>query len=264
MLDRSSIKLNTAWQTGQITAILTPSICDKTITWTSSDTSVATVSSTGLVTCVTPWTATITATTVNGLTATCGVTAARLPSAYQEVEWIRSSWTQYINTWKTVSWNVKVEYTYMPNETQTSSSTTWVLFWMDNWWDSNGFWEWNQYLYYWTSRVWAWLPQANTKYDVVLSKQICSRWTFSYTPSSSYPSPSWTLKLFVFQRSWSITVHYKCALYSFKRYDSWTLTQELVPCYRKSDSVIWMYDTVNNNFLTNAGSWTFAKWPDVN
>jgi hypothetical protein len=40
--------------------------------------------------------------------------------------------------------------------------------------------------------------------------------------------------------------------------------RDLVPCYRKSDSVIWMYDTVNDVFYTNDWSWTFTKWPDVN
>ena len=39
---------------------------------------------------------------------------------------------------------------------------------------------------------------------------------------------------------------------------------ELIPCYRKSDNVIGMYDIVRNMFLTNAGTDTFTKGPDVN
>ena len=72
-LDKSSIKLSTEWQTSQITATLTPADSTSTVSWTSSNTSIATVSSTWLVTCVTPWTCTITATTNNGLTASCSV-----------------------------------------------------------------------------------------------------------------------------------------------------------------------------------------------
>ena len=34
---------------------------------------------------------------------------------------------------------------------------------------------------------------------------------------------------------------------------------ELIPCYRKEDDVVGMYDTVNNVFLTNAGSGEFEK-----
>lgn len=83
-LDKSSISLNTIWQTVQLTATLTPSVCDDTITWTSSDNTIATVNSSWLVTCVTPWECTITATTVNGLTASCSV----MPSMeYKYLRW---------------------------------------------------------------------------------------------------------------------------------------------------------------------------------
>ena len=39
---------------------------------------------------------------------------------------------------------------------------------------------------------------------------------------------------------------------------------ELVPCYRKSDWVVWMYDLVNDVFYTNQWDWAFTKWPPVN
>ncbi len=59
----------------QLRANLTPSSCvDKTVTWSSSDPSVATVNATGLVAGKKAGVATITATTVNGLTASCEVT----------------------------------------------------------------------------------------------------------------------------------------------------------------------------------------------
>lgn len=61
-------------QTRQLVAtILPPNASDKSVTWTSSYPSVATVSSSGLVNAIRDGNATITATTVNGLTATCVV-----------------------------------------------------------------------------------------------------------------------------------------------------------------------------------------------
>ena len=73
VLDKSSISLTTIWQTEQLTATIEPTVSDHSVTWSSDDTTIATVSTTGLVTCVTPWECTITATTVNGLTASCSV-----------------------------------------------------------------------------------------------------------------------------------------------------------------------------------------------
>lgn len=75
-INESSISLLYVGQSSQLTAIIAPgSALDKSVTWSSSDTSIATVDNTWLVTCVTPWECTITATTSNWLTATCAVNA---------------------------------------------------------------------------------------------------------------------------------------------------------------------------------------------
>jgi hypothetical protein len=46
-------------------------------------------------------------------------------------------------------------------------------------------------------------------------------------------------------------------LYSFKLYDNGTLIRNYIPAKRASDSVIGLYDTVNNEFYENAGTGTF-------
>ncbi len=64
-----------AEESATLSATVLPADCsDKTITWTSSNTAVATVSASGAVKAVAAGTATVTATTVNGLKATCTVT----------------------------------------------------------------------------------------------------------------------------------------------------------------------------------------------
>jgi len=61
--------------TGQLTATVTPNDADnKSVTWTSSNTNVATVDSSGKVTAVASGSATITATNASGQNATCAVT----------------------------------------------------------------------------------------------------------------------------------------------------------------------------------------------
>ena len=42
------------------------------------------------------------------------------------------------------------------------------------------------------------------------------------------------------------------------------LVRYFVPCYRRSDGVIGLYDMENNLFYTNSGSGTFVKGADVN
>lgn len=42
-----------------------------------------------------------------------------------------------------------------------------------------------------------------------------------------------------------------------------TIVRNLIPCYRKSDNVIGMYDLANNVFYTNSGSGSFTKGPNI-
>lgn len=74
-LNTNTINLSSVWATHQLTATVTPNnASEKGVIWTSSDTSVALVSASWLVTCVSPWACTITATTVDwGYTATCTI-----------------------------------------------------------------------------------------------------------------------------------------------------------------------------------------------
>lgn len=48
-----------------------------------------------------------------------------------------------------------------------------------------------------------------------------------------------------------------------KLYDNGKPVRYLIPCYRKLDGIIGMYDTVNDVFYTNAGTGTFGKGPDA-
>ena len=52
-------------------------------------------------------------------------------------------------------------------------------------------------------------------------------------------------------------------LYYCKIYDNNTLVRDFIPCYRKSDNVIGLYDKVNNVFYTNSGTGTFLKGADA-
>ena len=77
-LNKTELTLTSTAPTATLTASVVPETAVKTVTWTSSNTSVATVNSNGKVTAVTDGTATITAKTTDGtnLSATCKVTVS--------------------------------------------------------------------------------------------------------------------------------------------------------------------------------------------
>lgn len=55
----------------------------------------------------------------------------------------------------------------------------------------------------------------------------------------------------------------EATFYYFKFYRNNKLIGDFIPCYRKSDGEIGMYDTVSKSFFTNLGTGTFLKGADV-
>ena len=54
-----------------------------------------------------------------------------------------------------------------------------------------------------------------------------------------------------------------CRIYSMKFYDGNNVIREYIPCYRKSDNEVGMYEKYTRQFLTNQGSGSFTKGPDA-
>ncbi len=87
-LDKTVAELTVGGEALQLTATVAPAeATDKTVTWTSSDVAVATVSATGLVTAVVAGEADITVTTADGnFTAVCKVTVKAKPTANESLD----------------------------------------------------------------------------------------------------------------------------------------------------------------------------------
>ena len=106
-LDKSSISLTTVWQTEQLTATITPAdAVEKTVTWSSSDTSIATVDNTWLVTCVTPGECTIIA-TCGEYSATCSVIQRKDVYADFLLVWWGWTWSWWWWWWGWAWWVIQ-------------------------------------------------------------------------------------------------------------------------------------------------------------
>ena len=239
-LDKSSISLSNVWDTVQLTATLEPTVCDQSITWSSDDTTVATVSTTGLVTCVTPWDCTITATTVNWLTATCGVTNGWTPwantVAYYEFDWNLndSSWNGHnlsLYTWSvtywTASWGWKYAY---------FNQNTWT-----NYWTRNVNYNWNNTICFWVntlSSFTSWWPHN-------MVELWCNSWN-NYCRISQNVSFSWNAISTAWETSLSANVWHllgmSCDWTTFYFYLDWV-------CFATSSKAVsWTY---NSRFRVN-------------
>ena len=198
----------------------------------------------------------------------------RLPSAYQEVEWIQSSWTQYIDTWVTAPTNYLQTYMKINPQTVSGWSEDYRAGWAYNWNRANvhyfGYGRYKLYAGFWGWDYNTWIGLvANTLYEITMTANNGS-WSVNMNGSTASWTYSWTVSInrpfFLFRNNenWSAWAGWTFKIYSFQMTTFNWLVRDFVPCYRKSDSVIWMFDTVNKVFYTNSWTWTFTKWSDVN
>lgn len=197
-----------------------------------------------------------------------------LPWTYQEVEYIQSSWTQYIDTW--IIWENKYVIDAKFIFTSLSGSTDKIV--IGSAWTYPNYsvpiavqdtWRW--YFGVKDSIISSTYPSANTTYiakGTMLAtwNSLIINWTTVCTSTYGSSYNNWyNMYIFCRNNSWTAASFASIKLYYLTIKDAnWTLVRDFVPCYRKSDSVIWMYDLVWKQFYTNAGSWTFTKWADVN
>ena len=200
------------------------------------------------------------------------ITTSFFLAKYQRVEYITSSWWQYIDTW--YKWNQNTEFEVKVRMTSTNSANQ-----MRPWWDmwtntsnsisvvfrngsnydsvNNRFW--------WTvAQLYTSDTPLNTDFTVITNKN----WFYLNWTSKSRSWSVWTFTtennmwlLQVKNKNW--TEWFIWRMYYAKITENWTLKRNLVPVYRKSDSVIWMLDITNKVFYTNNWTWTFWKWNNV-
>lgn len=107
------------------------------------------------------------------------------------------------------------------------------------------------YYYSWRARIGIMSqPSPATYYDIECANT-------SMTTDAEYP-----ITIFGLNIAGTISSPTRQRSKYFQIYDNWVLIKNLIPAMRNSDSVVGMYDTVNNTFIAPV-SWTCVAW-DIN
>lgn len=195
-----------------------------------------------------------------------------LPDEYQQVEYIQMTGTQWIDTRYRADGYTGIDSTFQFTSTTptqqvlfgsgTSGSLVYTFY-------INGGGGWS-YSYNNSSGNWvAILSSADTnKHNIVFNKTK-GKMTFDSRPfdlsgTTNTTTTADTIYIGSYKNASSLGAqNARVKIYKFDVYWSGTLAQRFIPCYRKSDGVIGMYETVEKRFYTNSGTGTFGKGSNV-
>lgn len=195
---------------------------------------------------------------------------SRLPNAYQEVEYIESSGTQYIDTgvipndYQSIKLNITFELT-------STAIVYWSLFGAFSNGNNSLMWQ-KRTLYAKTNAKGInqafTEPAVNEKHtfeiqmksgDFYFTDNGTTLATSQNTYTGNIKGISVSLTLFgTTNQNKSYSKIFKTSIYG-----NGVIIRNFVPCYRKSDNEIGLYDLVNGVFYTNQGTGTFTKGNDV-
>lgn len=182
---------------------------------------------------------------------------ADVPSAYQQVQYLESTGSAYIDTGLTGDENTKIVADMMcvsggGQSLGYFSANRSITLQFTNATAPSRF---GTYSFVYTD----WTAGERNVYEIDVSGY---KKDGVYLYQNSTPQSFQTGNLYLFRCNGSSTTG-SFRIYSYKIYSSGVLVQYLIPCYRKADDVIGMYDVVNDVFYTNAGSGEFTMGDDV-
>jgi hypothetical protein len=193
---------------------------------------------------------------------------SRLPSEFQEVEYLESSGTQYIDTGivPEISNDVKpiikikckinaISVQQRIFGVQTVNSQYFQFF---NNINQLGIQLFNTS--YYTS-----FTQDTNIHEYIFDTQNSLAYQDNNSQTLYFGNGESTYNLYLFARNNLGTASQlmKGKIFYFKYYNNNNLVRNFVPCYRKADNVAGLYDLVNGVFYTNAGTGTFIVGGNV-
>lgn len=208
----------------------------------------------------------------------CEQVLSSLPREYQQVEYIESDGTQYIDTnvYADNNTGINIDFSaleYLARE-NANQFTCFVFGGESNWINSSFDFQAGVHgLVYNTKRLgseYNTVTLSNKNTDKHTLKIFNGRYyfdgQFQYN-LTEFNTTNWksdtSIILFGVKRAGAIQRLDSSRIYGCQLYDGEELIRDFVPCYRKSDNVIGMYDLINDVFYPNEGTGTFKKGVDV-
>lgn len=192
-----------------------------------------------------------------------------LPVGYQQVEYIESTGTQYIDT------GINTNTTTSRYETKINPSLvsgTIGIFGTRDYSSATPS-SMNVFIIDGIFRL-DWLSgkvttgvriSSNTEYAISITRGLATINNVNYTSGDTTSKDgSYTFYVGSFNNAGSVySKGFSGKIYYSKLYNNNILVFDGVPCYRKSDNEIGMYDLVSNTFFTNAGTGTFTAGTEI-
>jgi hypothetical protein len=101
------------------------------------------------------------------------------------------------------------------------------------------------------------------KYIFDIQNEVAYQDSISQQLSFGFGNSNYTLYLFARNSTGTPNNIMSGKIFSFEYYNNDILVRDFVPCYRKSDNVAGLYDLANGVFYTNAGTGQFIVGGDV-
>ena len=188
---------------------------------------------------------------------------SQLPTEYQEVEYIQSSGTQYIDTGfvvnKSDSYVLEIDGLF-PSQTKVhQGANAYLQFYVST---NYGIRDGNESTFAVGNRNIVRIEYANQTEKLFIDGiQVLSQSWASYMGVN--------VKLALFRmgdvnNGWFNDNPAQGTIYGYKVWKDEVLVSDCIPCYRKSDNIVGLYDLVNGVFYTNAGTGNFAKGKNSN
>ena len=189
-----------------------------------------------------------------------------LPSQYQQVEYIESTGTQYIDTGVIPKATLNGEFDLMSIDGGYPFGSTNgqnIDYWGMNFNKGNGTFQ----LYFGTGSyplVSSWQINMRYKISIINKKFYCdNNFLYDFSQTSNGFNFNTNKSIYLFGLNYNGVAYSKFRFYAAKFYDDNVLIRNFIPCYRRSDNKPGLYDLVNNEFYTNQGTGDFIKGDDV-